>query len=347
MRRPARSAVKTTQSRRTKALATALAAAARIGLVDALPGRFSIGYGAGEAPAGIDAHLAEVLGRPVTVALYISPARAVRKPLLLVMDGRGQTFAFAKLGISDFTRELVRHEADTVRRLNAQQRRYLQVPRVLHSGSWGSHELLVQSALPGGAMPRSGTPVFRQALQELSAVGDVSVRPLASAPYWFDLHGKVDALPASQWRTLLDRLHRAIGPDAERHYRFGSSHGDWSPWNTTEADGRILAWDWEKFEDGVPVGLDAVHFDIQSAVVFGGGSPADAFADALRRAPQIVDADDDRQARATVLIYALHIAVRYVEDNEVDAGEGKMSRLGTWLPGLVHAAETGASVRTG
>ena len=93
--------------------------------------------------------------------------------------------------------------------------------------------------------------------------------------------------------------------------------------------------------------MDAVHFDIQNAVVFGGGSPADAFADALRRAPQIVDADDDQQARATVLIYALHIGLRYVEDSEVDAGEGKMSRLGTWLPGLVHAAEAGSWARTG
>ncbi len=338
---------KTTQSRRTRAAATALAAAARVGLVDVLPGRFSIGYGAGEAASGIDAHLSDVLGRPVTVALYISPARAVRKPLLLVMDERGHTFAFAKLGVTEFTRALVRHEARTVRRLNEQQHRYLQVPRVLHSGPWGAHELLVQSALPGGAMPRSGTPVFREALQELSAVGDVSVGPLSSAPYWSGLQSRLDALPSSQWRTLLDRLRQSIGPDTERPYRFGSSHGDWSPWNTTESDGRILAWDWEKFEDGVPVGMDAVHFDIQNAVVFGGGSPADAFADALRRAPQIVVADDERQARATVLIYALHIGLRYVEDSEVDAGEGKMSRLGTWLPGLVLAAETGSWQRTG
>jgi hypothetical protein len=44
----------------------------------------------------------------------------------------------------------------------------------------------------------------------------------------------------------------------------GSSHGDWAAQNMATVGGRLYVWDWERSADGVPLGLDAIHFVFQS-----------------------------------------------------------------------------------
>lgn len=44
-------------------------------------------------------------------------------------------------------------------------------------------------------------------------------------------------------------------------------HGDLAPWNLCRSpDGRLLVWDWERYEIGVPYGFDAVHHHFQRAL---------------------------------------------------------------------------------
>ncbi|MGP4103430.1 hypothetical protein [Nonomuraea sp. KM90] len=44
-------------------------------------------------------------------------------------------------------------------------------------------------------------------------------------------------------------------------------HGDLAPWNICRSrDGRLLVWDWERYEVGVPYGFDAVHHFFQRAL---------------------------------------------------------------------------------
>ncbi|MFG1703842.1 hypothetical protein ACFLIM_11675 [Nonomuraea sp. M3C6] len=44
-------------------------------------------------------------------------------------------------------------------------------------------------------------------------------------------------------------------------------HGDLVPWNMCPSpDGRLLVWDWERYEGGVPYGFDAVHHFFQRAL---------------------------------------------------------------------------------
>jgi hypothetical protein len=50
-------------------------------------------------------------------------------------------------------------------------------------------------------------------------------------------------------------------------------HGDWTPWNMSRAAGRIQLWDWERFEVGVPFGLDAVHYFVNLRTLRGGFTP--------------------------------------------------------------------------
>lgn len=332
---------KTAASAREQFVINALAAATRMGLAGLLSDRVVIDYPAGATPDGIDAHLSSVLGHRVWVSMYISPARAVRKPLLQVIGSDGDTVAFAKVGVDPFTRALVRHEGKVVRYLATRPTSVLRVPSVLHSGTWRGHEVLVQSAVERGAAPRSDNPHLCEAMREVSRARGCRTTALTASSYWQQTVRRVTELPDSVHKQSLQRLVQIIETANPRTAMdFGSSHGDWAPWNLTVAGGHVHAWDWEKFESDVPVGFDAVHFEVHGNVVLGGRTPAAAFGDALQRAQNLLA---PLGVRATVrslvvVLYALHIAIRYLEDGELSAGAGRMSRLSTWLDPFVTAA---------
>ena len=103
----------------------------RVGMGELLPGR-----GVRRPSAnGIDTHLSEVLGRRVHVSLYVGPQRAVQKPVLQILDGRGRPVAFAKVALNPLTTRLIRNEAAALTRLQTADLRTVRVPRVLHHGS--------------------------------------------------------------------------------------------------------------------------------------------------------------------------------------------------------------------
>ncbi|GAA3673948.1 hypothetical protein GCM10022224_042840 [Nonomuraea antimicrobica] len=55
---------------------------------------------------------------------------------------------------------------------------------------------------------------------------------------------------------LLDAVTEIAGTGGDRP----AWHGDLAPWNVCRAaDGRLLVWDWERYEIGVPYGFDLVH----------------------------------------------------------------------------------------
>jgi hypothetical protein len=337
---------KTAAGARERLRLQALAAAFRIGAHDLLADRIVVTGAPGAAPSGIDAHLSEVFGRRVFVSLYIGPARAVRKPVLQVLDGGGDTLGFAKLGIDDFTRTLVRAEAEAVTRLNRVPWSTLRLPDVVHAGAWHQHELLVQSALPRGRAVDHDDPLLRVAMNELAAVDGRLTSSLGDSTYWRRLTARIEALPDSAMAAVL----RAARPTVEQAaagtvLAFGATHGDWAPWNMTVVDDRVLVWDWEKYERDVPVGFDAVHYAVQGAVVLGGRSPLAAFADAFERADEFVGliAAGPDAGLLTGWLYAVDIATRYLVDREQEAGRTRMADLTSWLPGVLDLAATRAA----
>jgi hypothetical protein len=328
---------KTAASAREQLRISALALALRTGLHDWLPDHLTITPGSG-GPAGIDAHLHDVMGRRVHVSLYIGPARAVRKPVLQVLDDRGTTVAFAKLGVDEFTTALVRAEAAAVARVAAAGTTALRVPDVLHDGTWNGHALLVQSALPRGTAATASSPLVARAVRELASVDGLTTGALGTSSYWARLTDRVGTLGPG---PVTDRLTHALDEISRAHadLEFGCSHGDFAPWNMTIAGDTVLVWDWEKFERDVPLGLDAVHCDIQGGVVLGGASPAEAFAAACERAPVLLTSIGNAAAAELVVwLYAVDIATRYLVDREEIAGPLRMADLPDWLPGVLDRA---------
>ena len=285
--------------------------------------------------ATIDGYLASALGRPSFLGLHIGPSRAVQKPVLQLMSESGKTFAFAKIGDTDFARELVLAETESINFLSSIEWRYLRVPRVLHGGTWQGHAILVQEALVGHGSSVVDAATLAEAMNELARCRNVVIEPLGSSEFWTMLRRRLECLPGSAVR---DQIRRAVEDINQAHgndrIEFGSWHGDWTPWNMTTDGSRALVWDWEKFADDVPIGFDAVHYDVQGAVVGSKLRPAQAFAETRRRSGSLLGPFGANSSRCSLIVtlYALALVTRYLQDGETDAGTTPMTRVAEWLP---------------
>ncbi|MFB9313987.1 phosphotransferase, partial [Nocardioides plantarum] len=213
-------------------------------------------------------HLGRVLGMPVDIALGVGPARVNRKPVLQVFDGDGRTVAFAKVGDSAQARCDVRAETRALRRLAGHRFEHLQVPAVLAASTWNGMDVLVVSPLRGVPTLRRRAAVRPplEAMAELSGAFGEAPRPLAELAWW---RRQLTTARAGDDGDLRRRLVRCLAALDEEHGRttvdVGAWHGDWTPWNMARHRSRVMLWDWERFESGVPVGLDPWHHRVQTA----------------------------------------------------------------------------------
>lgn len=316
------------------------------------------GNGAGPAPGAaaegdttdtgsadtIETYLRGRLGTDLVLSLHIGPARANRKPVLQLLTRRGRTTGFAKLGVNELTRSLVRAERDSLRELATAGLRHTTVPSVLHHGTWNGLEVLVQSPLPVWERRAPATAERLAAtMREIAEVGGVRAEPLRGGSYWTSLAERLAGLDAAD--DNVEPLRAAFAAAGERAdgvtLRFGSWHGDLTPWNMATLRDTVLVWDWERFAHGVPIGFDAVHYDFQGAVVRQRQDPQGAIAGCVRRAPALLApfGVDERAARLTVTLYLIDIATRYLQDGQAEAG-ARLGALGQWLlPVLVGEVE--------
>lgn len=325
-------------SRRDKMKRQAIAVAMAAGLGARMCDRLRVD----NSSATVTSHLNDVLGRDVLIGLHMGPARAVEKPVLQVMNPTGTTLAFAKLGDSNFSRNLVRSEADAISFLNDLNLTALRVPQMLHQGTWNGNEILVQEALHGSSISDLSEPRFIQAMIEVARCQPTMHPPLADSPYLAGLHRHIAHLDQTadveRIELALRSLERAHSATA---VELGASHGDWAPWNMSTNGDQALVWDWEMFRTGVPVGFDAIHFDVQESVVRRSTPPREALASVMSKSSALLAPFGiSRSAgQLTVRLYAIDLAVRYLADGELEAGATPMTRLSNWLPFVLGSVE--------
>ena len=290
----------------------------------------------------IDGYLREVLGRELAVSIHIGPARANRKPVLQLIGPDGDTFAFAKLGTRPLTRRLVRDETNALIALGRSGLNRLTMPRVLHAGTWRGLQVLVQSALPVW-LPRAPLTPHRLAAAMLDIAGSCgySTGTLAGSAYWADLKARLAAVgDRSEGVALAAAADALAGHSAGVGLRYGAWHGDWAPWNMANLGDALLVWDWERFAQGVPVGFDAVHHELQKRIQASDDATG-AVEATVRMAGELL-APFEVPARArelTALLYLIDLATRYLTDRQAEAG-ARLGVLGTWLlPVLVRRVE--------
>ncbi|HET6213710.1 MAG TPA: hypothetical protein VFE14_12675 [Micromonosporaceae bacterium] len=298
----------------------------------------------GGAPGAdtIEAYLRDALGADLTVSVHIGPARANRKPVLQLLARTGATIGFAKLGTGPLTRRLVRAETAALTALAHVRLRQLTVPKVLHAGRWQGHQVLVQQALPTW---RTRSPLgpdrLAVAMREVAACCGTTGGWLSTSPYWAELRNRLadisDHAEGSQLGAAARKLHARAG---DVSLRYGAWHGDWSPWNMAVLADELLVWDWERFTPGVPLGLDALHHDLQRRLQRTPDAGA-AVDETVRRAPILLAPFEvaPHAAEVTALLYLVDLAARYVADRQAEAG-ARLGVLGSWLlPVLIRRVE--------
>jgi hypothetical protein len=296
----------------------ALAAGFRFGVAGlALRGRLAVR----EPQRGLRAHLSTVLGEPVVLGVHFGPARANRKPVAPVLRPDGTLVGYAKLGVNPLTGALVDAEAAALHALAGADLGPVTIAGVLHHGSWNGQPLLVQQPLPVW-LPRASGPAARDAERAALAVVarclGTRTLPYPESPYAARLCAAVAALPDDERRHRLAAALDAVAADAPV-LEFGAWHGDWNGANSAAlADGRVLVWDWERFDPDVPMGFDAVHLRLQDAITRRATPPRRAATEALAAEPIVA------------VLYLVELAARYVRDRQAEAG-ARLGRVAEWL----------------
>ena len=318
----------------------ALALALRAGAAHAgLGGRLRISAGPGTDT--IEAYLGGVLGREVLVSTHLGAARANRKPVLQLLTPDGVTAGFAKVSVSPLTRDLIRAERAALDYLAPARLRHLVIPRVLHHGQWRGREVLVLTALP---VWRRRTPMrparLAAAMAELAAVGGRARARLAASVFLARLAARLGETPGGPDRdALVTALGKLAAADPE--LGFGAWHGDWTGWNMASTPDGLLVWDWERFTRPVPLGFDALHHGLQTAVVRRGQPAPAAAAACVSTAPAALApfGVPPAEAELTAVLYLAELSARYLADRQAEAG-ARLGRPGDWLiPALEKAVQ--------
>jgi hypothetical protein len=211
-------------------------------------------------------HLADVLELgELSFAVRLGRVRPNRKPLIEVVSREGRPCGYVKVGWNALTRRLVAREAEVLKTVAGGSHSSFAAPRVLHHGRWHGLELLALSPLDGRLVRRGrDLDEVLRAMLEIARLSDAEEHPLGESPYWRSLRDRIAALAASEdAAALADRVEARWGPEV---LTFGSWHGDWTPWNMARRNGTLVVWDWERSGRGIPVGLDAAHYDVQVAL---------------------------------------------------------------------------------
>ena len=290
---------------------------------------------------GLADHLSDVLGERVTMSLGIGNARVNRKPVLQVFDRRGNTVAFAKIGDSDVSREDVTAEGRALRQLGARQWNRLRIPKLISETDWCGMRVLLMSALevPPLQRPWGRWEPPLAAMSELSDAFSAGSGSLHESP-WIERQRQLGSKVRDD--SMRRRFGRCVdfvcGWSGGELLPFSCWHGDWTAWNMGRARGKILLWDWERFETGVPSGLDALHYHVNSVTVRSGSS-----ADAFRRGVALWFGGAPRPGSPRHLLaclYLITVTARYLGFIETPRGADIAQRAADALSALEREIET-------
>ena len=213
-------------------------------------------------------HLGERLGREVHASLGIGTPRVNRKPVLQLFDERGDVLGFAKIGDSARAIADVTAEGAALRRVATREWHQLVAPTVIDESTWRGMVVLVVSALPAGSdqARRDVKHPPLAAMDELAGAFDGGSEVLARIPWWGRQRAGAELVTDPDRADLLEACLDAIALRAGRRpLQVGAWHGDWTPWNMAVGRGQVRLWDWERFETGVPAGMDRFHYDVNVA----------------------------------------------------------------------------------
>jgi hypothetical protein len=295
-------------------------------------------------PAGdtLQSHLSGLLGQELLLAVQLSPPRANRKPVVQLLDQKGTIIGFAKVGVNELTRRLIRHEAAALEIVRKAGTTAVTPPAVWHFGHWRDTDILVLRPLPSWhQVPgHAAGPLLRTAMTEVAGISGIARGPLGDSAFWLRICTELDALGerGAPFRRVLGQLAES---DGRTVLGFGSWHGDWTRTNVAPHGDSVLAWDWERFGTDVPIGFDALHYDLLSSITVRHRPLDQAVAMTVASAERLLapfgvgKAQDRRRlSLLTAALYLAELAGRYLHDRQDETSEVISDPERWMLPGL-------------
>ncbi len=303
---------------------SALSTLARAGAARLAPRQYVLG----KPQATLLGHVEDLLGTSVHAAVHLGPPRANRKPVLHLLDRRGTTLAFVKVGVNDLTDARVRAETRALEDLAAHPPTGLVVPSVLASGAWQGHPYAVLAPVPTGPGP---TDVPTTAMRMLAGSAPEGRSDPLRRPWWQEATDLLVARPDSETVRRLRRAGDALERTVPRRgVPTGPTHGDFTPWNCFAGPHGHSVWDWERFATDRPLGWDALHYAVSLARRR--ASMQTALASLRSRAAELVGASGGDPDSATWVhaAYLWYRGVSALRDGQLAAG-ARGGDLDAWL----------------
>ena len=316
------------RSRRQRLGQAVLSRGVSSGVLSLLPVWRIVPHGDGTGEASIHGYVRAHLPAAASVGALLGPPRANAKPVLRIFDDNGRTIAFGKVGHTDLAGALVRHEHQVLQELRGAGFTHLELPKVLHCGTWRGLDVLLLEALASSDRAQPSWELPASAMYELAEHADVTSAGVGDSSYLRRLRERGAGLPPAS--PVHDYLEVVTRRTAHTQLSFGRWHGDWAPWNMGMGSDPVPLWDWERSQVDVPLGFDFVHFILQEGFKDRDGAPAAVAAVRERSAAALTRWYRDReQVDATVLLYLCEILTRYVADGGADPAPALRTRIKT------------------
>jgi hypothetical protein len=209
-------------------------------------------------------HVRTIVDRPdAALAISFGPPRPDRKPVVQVLTLDGDFLGWGNVGWNEPTRGLLANEASVLRRWARHRPRTFSVPELLHEGPWQEHTCSVVSSPSADGLTAAvdGIPSI-EVTREIASLGGTAIAPLASTPWWRSIVRRAASVrePTSLVLRWMHDLH------GRRLVWRGSWHGSWDPRCLRRVGVVLHVGGWERSADGVPLGLDPIHFAFQRAL---------------------------------------------------------------------------------
>lgn len=196
-----------------------------------------------------------------------------RKPVIQVTSDRGEVLGYVKIGWNQATQSLVQNEANVLKLLHSQDFPCL-FPQLLFAGQWNCRLVCVQSPPPAGAHPgaQKMAPLYLEALRALAQIG-LRYCLLEETQFWQRIEERRRQVSSPYWAQILDyEMEISRKAFTKEPVLCHLSHGDFTPWNAFQVEGKPYLIDWE-YAMEAPAGYDFFHFRLQTSWLVERSSP--------------------------------------------------------------------------
>jgi hypothetical protein len=260
---------------------------------------------AARSPLPIERLATEVTGeKHLSFAVSLGTPGPVQKVTVQVMRSDGKILGYLKMPLKSGAEQRLRHEADTIEKLQRFAKLRAHIPRLLFAGSWEGRFVVFQSAIEGEAGPVRMTERHEEFLKILQDCEPVMVpgRKLVQriAQRWEKTAPRLE----SSWQGLGREALRVASREVDSvSIECGVQHGDFVPWNMRVQPKGLILFDWESAAWEAPTLWDRFHFLAQTECHLN------------QRHDESADARAEN--RALYLLYLLHSVAQLTDEKSM------------------------------